>query len=132
MKQNPYIDKAIRQAKVLRQLVLKMNERDKAIEAKQDEAEAELKAKKEAPDYPAKKLNSFFKEDYEDKVDDTWKEPEDKNEEILFLCDRVLYKLLDYSDDDKWADETDYASRTQLKLKEIVRNPFQLMQIWND
>ena len=96
-KANPYIDKAIRQAKVLRQLVLRMNEKDREIEKEYDEAEAELKAKKDAPDYPADTMGKFFEEskDYEDKVIADW-EPEDENEEILFLCDRVLYRLMAY------------------------------------
>ena len=116
-KSNPYIDKAIHQAKVLRQIILKMNEKDRAIEADADEAEAELRAKQDSTDYPTKKLKDFFEGD---KVDDTW-EPEDKNEEILFLVDRILYKLLDYSADDKWVSDKDYDERVQLRLKEVIK-----------
>jgi len=119
MKHNPYTSKAIQQAKILRQLVLKMNERDKTFEADADEAEAELLAKKDSTDYPAKKLNSFFKEDYDDKGD-AW-EPKDLNEEILFLCDRILYKLMAYdADDEAWIDADDVETKEILKLKEIV------------
>ena len=126
---NQYIDKAIKQAKVLRQIVLRMNEKDREIEKEYDEAEAELKAKKDAPDYPADTMGKFFDEgkDYEDKVIADW-EPEDENEEILFLCDRLIYKLMAY-DTDKWFNQDDYEERTQLKLKEIVSNPFQLTEV---
>ena len=119
-KPNPYIDKAIRQAKVLRQIVLRMNEKDRALEAVNDEAEAQLKAKKDAPDYPAKVMGDFFDEgkDYEERVVADW-EPEDENEEILFLCDRLIYKLMAH-DSDKWFNQDDYEERTQLKMKEII------------
>ena len=114
-KPNPYIDRAIRQATVLRQIVLRMNEKDRALEAVNDEAEAQLKAKKDAPDYPAKVMGDFFDEgkDYEERVVADW-EPEDENEEILFLCDRILYKLLAL-DAEKWINQDDYEERTQLK-----------------
>ena len=123
MNSNPYTDKAIKQAKVLRQIVLRMNEKDRALEALHDEEEAHRQAKKNAPDYPAEVMGKFFEEgkDYEEKVIADWK-PEDENEEILFLCDRILYKLMAYGSD-KWINQDDYEERTQLKLKEIVRKP---------
>jgi len=118
--ENPFIDKAIKQAKILRMLVLKMNERDKDIKDKRDEAEAELQVKKDSTDYPAEVIDTFFKEaDYQEKVVADW-EPKDENEEILFICDRLIYKLMAY-DNDKWFPEADYEERTQLKLKEIVK-----------
>ena len=118
--ENPFIDKTIKQAKILRMLVLKMNERDKDIKDKRDEAEAELQVKKDSTDYPAEVIDTFFKEaDYQEKVVADW-EPKDENEEILFICDRLIYKLMAY-DNDKWFPEADYEERTQLKLKEIVK-----------
>jgi len=118
--ENPFIDKSIKQAKILRMLVLKMNERDKDIKDKRDEAEAELQVKKDSTDYPAEVIDTFFKEaDYQEKVVADW-EPKDENEEILFICDRLIYKLMAY-DNDKWFPEADYEERTQLKLKEIVK-----------
>ena len=127
-KPNQYIDKAIHQAKVLRQIVIKMNEKDRALEAVHDEDKAQKKAKKDSSDYPSEMLNKFFNEaDYQDNVVADW-EPEDENEEILFLCDRILYKLM-AQDAEKWINQDDYEERTQLKLKEIVRNPFQLQEV---
>ena len=61
-KPNQYIDKAIHQAKVLRQIVLKMNDKERALEAVHDEEEAQQQAKKDASDYPAKELGDFFDE----------------------------------------------------------------------
>lgn len=129
MKPNQYIDKAIKQAKVLRQIVLRMNEKDRALEAAADEEEAQLKAKKDSTDYPAEIMDTFFKEDkdYQEKVVADW-QPEDPNEEVLFLCDRILYRLLAL-DADKWHDAPEYIERTQLKLKEIVSNPLQLQEV---
>jgi hypothetical protein len=119
--ENPFIDKAIKQAKILRMLVLKMNERDKDIKDKRDEAEAELQVKKDSTDYPAEVIDTFFKEaDYQEKVVADW-EPQNENEEILFICDRIIYKLMAYDNNDKWFPEADYEERTQLKLKEIVK-----------
>ena len=124
-KPNPYIDKAIRQAKVLRQIVLKMNEKDRQLQSTEEEAEARLKAKKDSTDYPAEVMDTFFKEaDYQDNVVADW-EPEDENEEILFLCDRILYKLM-AQDAEKWINQDDYEERTQLKLKEIVGEQFEM------
>lgn len=130
MELNKYISKAIQQAKVLRQVVLKMNEADRAIEKETDDAAAAIKAKKDAPDYPADTMGKFFDEgkDYEDQVIADW-EPQTDNEEILFLCDRILYKLMAYDAEDKWHDAPDYIERTQLKLKEIVSDPFQLKEV---
>ena len=108
--ENKYISKAIHQAKILRQVVLKMNERESALE----DADEEVEAKKASTDYPAKQLEKFNED--ADEVND-W-QPEG-NEEILFLCDRIIYKLLAYNKDN-WNNEDDYSSRTQLKLKEIV------------
>ena len=129
-KPNPYIDKAIKQAKVLRQLVLRMNEKDRALEAVHDEEEAQLKAKKDSTDYPVDTMGKFFDEgkDYEDQVIADYL-PQDENQEILFLCDKILYKLMAYDADDKWHDAPEYIERTQLKLKEIVSDPFQLKEI---
>jgi len=121
--ENKYISKAIHQAKVLRQVVLKMNERDKALVAAADAEEESLQAKKASTDYPAEEFGEFFNEDANDDVAD-W-QPEDENEEILFLCDRILYKLM-AQDKDKWINQDDYDERTQLKLKEIVTDPFEL------
>ena len=125
---NPYIDRAIKQAKVLRQLVLKMNEKDRALEAAQDEEESEQKAKEDSTDYPAEVMDTFFKEDYQEKVVADW-EPDSANEAILFLCDRILYKLMAYDADDKWFSQDDCEEKTVLKLKEIISNPFQLKEI---
>ena len=123
--QNQYIDRAIHQAKVLRQIVLKMNEQDRALEAVHDEDKALKKSKKDSTDYPAEMLNKFFNEaDYQDNVVADW-EPEDENEEILFLCDRILYKLM-AQDAEKWINQDDYEERTQLKLKEIVGEQFEM------
>lgn len=125
---NPYIDRAIKQAKVLRQLVLRMNDKDRALAAVHDEEEAQLKAKKDSTDYPAEVMDTFFKEaDYQDNVVADWG-PEDANEDILFLCDRLLYKLMSV-DADKWINQDDYEEKTVLKLKEIISNPFQLTEI---
>ena len=127
-KPNQYIDRAIHQAKVLRQIVLKMNEKDRALEAVHDEEKAQLKAKKDSTDYPAEVMDTFFKEaDYQEKVVADW-EPEDPNEEVLFLTDRILYKLMSL-DTDKWIDQDSYEEKTVMKLKEIVSNPFQLKEI---
>ena len=117
--ENKYISKAIKQAKLLRQVVLQMTERDKALEAADDAEEESLQAKKASTDYPSKQLEKF-NEDADDAVAD-W-QPDDENEEILFLCDRILYKLM-AQDKDKWINQDDYDERTQLKLKEIVAEP---------
>ena len=123
MNSNPYIDRAIKQAKRLRQLVIRMNETDKSLETEYEEAQAKLKAKKDDPDYPSKTLEKYLEEASEEDVDDKW-EPGDENEEILFLCDRILYKLMAYDDaDDRWFDQDRYRERTQLKLKEILKKP---------
>ena len=129
MKPNPYISKAIHQAKVLRRVVLQMNEKERALESADDEVQAELKAKKDSTDYPAEVMDTFFKEDkdYQEKVVADW-EPEDPNEEVLFLTDRILYKLMSL-DADKWINQDSYEEKTVLKLKEIVSNPFQLTKI---
>ena len=120
MHSNPYIDRAIKQAKILRQMIIRMNDTDKALENEYEEAQAKLKAKKDDPDYPSKVLKNYLEEASEDAVDDKWV-PEDENEEILFLCDRILYKLMAYDDaDDRWFDQERYRERTQLKLKEII------------
>ena len=115
--ENKYISKAIKQAKLLRQVVLQMNERKKALEAADDAEEEILQAKKASTDSPAEEFGEFFNEDANDDVAD-W-QPADEAEEILFLCDRILYKLM-AQDEDKWEDQNDYDERTQLKLKEIV------------
>ena len=120
-KPNPYIDKAIKQAKVLRQLVLKMNEKDRALEAVHDEEEAKLKAKQDSTDYPAEIMDKFYEADYQEKVVADW-QPEDAKEEILFLADRILYKLMS-ADADKWINQDDYEEKTVLKLKEILKKP---------
>lgn len=133
-KPNPYIHKAVHQAKVLRQYILKMNEKDKEIEAEFDAEIERQQAEKDNPDNIKKTLDTFFKEaDYQDKVIADW-QPESDNEEMLFLADRLLYKLMAYDaekwiDDEKWKDEDDYEERSQLKLKEIVRNPFKLQEV---
>ena len=119
---NPYIDKSIKQAKILRQLIIRMNEKDRALETEYEDAEAQLKAKKDASNYPSKALDLYFKEGKEEDVDDKW-EPDDENEEILFLCDRILYKLMSYDANDRWFDQERYKERTQLKLKEILEKP---------
>ena len=121
--ENKYISKAIKQAKLLRQVVLQMTERDKALEAADDAEEESLQAKKASTDYPAEEFGEFFNEDANDDVAD-W-QPEEPNEEILFLCDRILYKLM-AQDEDKWIDQDGYDERTQLKLKEIVAEPFEM------
>jgi len=129
MKPNQYIDKAIKQAKVLRQIVLRMNETDRQLQSAEDEEEAKLQAKKDSTDYPAEVMDTFFKEaDYQEKVVADW-EPDDDKEAILFLCDRILYKLMAYDADDKWYNQEDYEEKTVLKLKEIMNNPFQLKEI---
>ena len=117
---NPFTDRAIRQAKGLRELVIKMNDYDRAEEAKEDEEEAQVQAKKDSTDYPAKQLEKFNEEDADEEVAD-WA-PDDTKEEILFLCDRILYKLMSQADD-KWISDTDYIERTQLKLKEVMKPP---------
>ena len=123
MNSNPYIDRSIKQAKILRQLVIRMNDTDRSLETEYEDAEAEIRAKKDAPDYPSKTLEKYFTEGNEEDVDDKW-EPGDENEEILFLCDRILYKLMAYDDaDDRWFDQDRYRERTQLKLKEILKKP---------
>lgn len=125
MKPNQYIDKAIKQAKVLRQIVLRMNEKDRALEAAADEEEAQLKAKKDSTDYPAEVMDTFFKEaDYQEKVVAYW-EPDDANQEALFLCDRLIYKLMAL-DTDKWINQDSYEEKTVMKLKEIVGEQFEM------
>ena len=123
MNSNPYIDRSIKQAKILRQLVIRMNDTDRSLETEYEEAEAKLKAKKNDPDYPSKTLEKYLEEASEEDVDDKW-EPEDENEEILFLCDRILYKLMSYDANDRWFDQERYRERTQLKLKEILKKPW--------
>jgi len=118
MSTNPYTSRAIQKAKGLRQLIIRMNEHDRIEQSKEDEAEEQIRAKTDSTDYPAKQLEKF-NEDAEDVAD--W-EPEDENEEILFLCDRILYKLMSY-EDDTWQNVDDFAERTQLKLQEILKNP---------
>ena len=107
-----------------------MNEKDRALEAVHDEEEAQLKAKKDSTDYPADTMGKFFDEgkDYQDNLVADW-QPDDANEEILFLCDRILYKLMSLDADEKWHSQDDYEEKTVLKLKEIVSNPFQLTKI---
>ena len=123
MNSNPYIDRSIKQAKILRQMIIRMNDTDRALENEYEEAQAEIRAKKDDPDYPSKVLKTYLEEASEEDVDDKW-EPEDENEEILFLCDRILYKLMAYDDaDDRWFDQERYRERTQLKLKEILKKP---------
>ena len=126
MKPNQYIDKAIKQAKVLRQIVLRMNETDRQLQSAEDEEEAKLQAKKDSTDYPAEVMDTFFKEaDYQEKVVADW-EPDDEKEAILFLCDRILYKLMAYDADDKWYNQDAYEEKTVLKLKEIVGEQFEM------
>jgi len=123
MHSNPYIDRSIKQAKILRQMIIRMNDTDKALENEYEEAQDKLKAKKDHTDYPSKVLKNYLEEVSEEDVDDKWV-PEDENEEILFLCDRILYKLMAYDDpDDRWFDQERYRERTQLKLKEILKVP---------
>ena len=126
-KANPYIHKSVHQAKVLRQYILKMIEKDRALEAAQDEKEEKVKEKEDSTDYPAEIMDKFYEADYQEKVVADW-EPEDANEEVLFLCNRLIYKLMSL-DTDKWFNQDDYEERTQLKLKEIVSNPLQLKEI---
>ena len=118
MPSNPYTPRAIKQAKVLRQLIIRMNEHDRVEQSKEDEAEAQIRAKKDSTDYPAKQLEKF-NEDSDEVAD--W-EPDTENEEILFLVDRILYKLMSY-EDDTWVNQDDYEERTQLKLQEILKKP---------
>ena len=119
MDSNPYTARAIQKAKGLRQLVIRMNEHDRIEQAEEDEAEEEIRAKKDSNDYPAKQLEKFNEDADEDVAD--W-EPDNENEEILFLCDRILYKLMSY-EDDTWQNVDDFAERTQLKLQEILKKP---------
>ena len=119
MPSNPYKPRAIKQAKGLRQLIIRMNEHDRVEQSKEDEAEAQIRAKKDGTDYPAKQLEKFNEDADEDVAD--W-EPDNENEEILFLCDRILYKLMSYEDDTR-TNQDDYAERTQLKLQEILKKP---------
>ena len=116
---NPYTPRAIQKAKGLRELVIRMNEHDRVEKAKEDEEEEQIRAKKASTDYPANQLEKFVKEESEEVAD--W-EPEDGNEEILFLVDRILYKLMSY-EDDTWKSEDDFEERNQLKLKEILQKP---------
>ena len=119
---NPYTPRAIQKAKGLRQLVIRMNEHDRIEQSKEDEEEEQIrtkKAKKDSTDYPAKQLEKF-NEDADEYVAD-WK-PDNENEEILFLCDRIIYKLMAY-EDDTWTNQDAYAERTQLKLQEILKKP---------
>ena len=119
MSTNPYTPRAIQKAKGLRQLIIRMNEHDRSEQAEEDEEEAQIRAKKNSTDYPAKQLEKFVKEESDEVAD--W-EPEDENEEILFLCDRILYKLLSYGED-TWQNVDDFDERTQLKLQEILKKP---------
>jgi hypothetical protein len=118
MPSNPYTSRAIKQAKVLRQLIIRMNEHDRIEQAEEDEEEEQIRAKKDSTDYPAKQLEKF-NEDADEVAD--W-EPDTENEEILFLVDRILYKLMSY-EDDTWTNQDDYEERTQLKLQEILKKP---------
>ena len=119
MSTNPYTSRAIQKAKGLSQLVIRMNEHDRVEQAREDEEEEQIRAKKASTDYPANQLEKFVKEESEEVAD--W-EPEDENEEILFLVDRILYKLMSY-EDDTWVNQDAYEERTQLKLQEILQNP---------
>ena len=108
MDSNPYTARAIQKAKGLRQLVIKMNDYDRAEEAEEDAEEAQVQAKKDSTDYPAKQLEKFNEDADEDVAD--WA-PDDTKEEILFLCDRILYKLMSQADD-RWYDQESYEERT--------------------
>ena len=119
MSTNPYTSRAIQKAKGLRQLVIRMNKHNRIEQAEEDEEEEQIRAKKDSTDYPAKQLAKFVKEESEEVAD--W-EPDNENEEILFLVDRLLYKLMSY-EDDTLTNQDDFEERTQLKLQEILQKP---------
>ena len=109
-------DRAIRQAKRLRQTIMQMGELQRDIE----EEEAEEEEERQSTDYPADQLKSFKNE----QTDDIFDQDADDVTQILALADQLLYKIMDFNriDGDGWVNADDTMERTQLKLKEVMRD----------
>ena len=107
-------DRAIRQAKRLRQTIMKMGELQRDI----DDEEAEEEAERQSTDYPADQLKAFKNE----QTDDIFDQDADDVTKILALADQLLYKIMDFNriDGDEWVNADDTEEKTILKLKEIV------------
>ena len=110
------VERAIRLAKRLRQTIMKLGELQRDIE--DDEAEEE--AERQSTDYPADQLESFKNE----QTDDIFDQDAADVTEILALADQLLYRLMDFNriDGDEWVNADDTEERTQLKLKEVMRD----------
>ena len=110
------VERAIQLAKRLRQSIMKLGELQRDIE--DDEAEEE--AERQSTDYPGDQLKSFKNE----QTDDIFDQDADDVTQILALADQLLYRLLDFNriDGDEWVNADDTEERTQLKLKEVMRD----------
>ena len=106
------VDMAVDNAKVLRQAILKIQERQNKLE----DIEAEEEAEKEDSDYPADELA-----DYMGEAEGEGDEGRAEVIEILEMADALLYKLMEMrrNNTSRWIDKKDTEERTQLKLKEI-------------
>lgn len=109
-------DRAIRQAKRLRQTIMKMGELQRDIE----DEEAEEEAERQSTDYPADQLKAFKNE----QTDDIFDQDADDVTKILALADQLLYRIMDFNriDGDEWVNADDTEEKTILKLKEVMRN----------
>ena len=106
-------DRAIRQAKRLRQTIMKMGELQRDI----DDEEAEEEAERQSTDYPADQLK-----DFNEQTDDIFDQDAADVTEILALADQLLYRLMDFNriDGDEWVNADDTQEKTMLKLKEVL------------
>ena len=118
------IDKAVNNAKALRQTILKIQERQNRLE----DIEAEEEAEKEDSDYPADELQDYMESSEPKPIPPSIVKPSgivelDRAEVIdsLEMADALLYKLMSFSRNNtsRWIDIDDTEERTQLKLKEI-------------
>ena len=120
------IDKAVNNAKALRQTILKIQERQNRLE----DIEAEEEAEKEDSDYPAEELADYMESSEPKPILPSIVKPSggivelDRAEVIdsLEMADALLYKLMSFSRNNttRWIDKEDTEERTQLKLKEIT------------
>ena len=95
-------------------------QREDAPEEDIEDDEAEEEAVRQSTDYPADQLKSFKNE----QTDDIFDQDADDVTQILALADQLLYRLMDFNriEGDEWINADDTMERTQLKLKEVMRN----------
>ena len=106
-------DRAIRQAKRLRQTIMKMGELQRDI----DDEEAEEEAERQSTDYPADQLK-----DFNEQTDDIFDQDADDVTKILAMADQLLYKIMDFNkiNVDGLVNADDTEEKTMLKLKEVL------------